>query len=107
MENNRLNQLLILLEKSPTDPFLIYAVGFEYQQAGKEAEAFTYYNQLLADFPQYLPTYYQTGMLLFETGKFDEALEVLNKGISLAMELKDMKTLRELREAVSLVEEDM
>ena len=46
-------------------------------------------------------------MLLFETGKCEEALEVLNKGISLAMELKEMKTLRELREAVNLVEEEM
>lgn len=107
MQNNRLNQLLNLLEKSPADPFLIYAVGFEYQQAGNVDEAFTYYKRLLADFPHYLPTYYQTGMLLFETGKFDEALEVLNKGISLAMELKEMKTLRELREAVNLVEEEM
>lgn len=107
MQNNRLNQLLIMLEKSPADPFLIYATGFEYQQAGNADEAFAYYNRLLTDFPKYLPTYYQTGMLLFETGKFDEALEVLNKGISLAMELKEMKTLRELREAVNLVEEEM
>ncbi len=96
-----------MLEKSPADPFLIYATGFEYQQAGNADEAFAYYNRLLTDFPKYLPTYYQTGMLLFETGKFDEALEVLNKGISLAMELKEMKTLRELREAVNLVEEEM
>lgn len=107
MQNNRLNQLLILLEKSPADPFLIYATGFEYQQAGEEAQAFQYYNRLLADFPDYLPTYYQTGMFLFEKSRFDEALEVLNKGVALAMELKEMKTLRELREAVNLVEEEM
>lgn len=106
MQKNRLDNLLSLLEKEPNDPFLLYATAFEYESMGEEGSAMELYEKLLAQHPEYLPTYYQAGLLKFRQSAIDESLTILNKGVELATAQKEQKTLRELREAINMVEDE-
>lgn len=107
MQINRIPLLLQMLEKQPGDPFLLYAVAFEYESAGQEGQALEYYRNILEQHPSYLPVYYQYGLMLSRLGRHEDALEILEKGIQLAMAQKEQKTLRELREALQQVEDEM
>lgn len=105
MSNSRLDKLLEMLEKQPSDAFLRYAVGFEYEAAGQDALAMDYYNTILDQEPDYLPVYYQAGLLQAGLGNNDKAIELLESGIELAKNQKDRKTENELRQALEEMEE--
>lgn len=107
MQTNRLTNLLQLLEQQPDDAFLIYAVGFEYESAGQDIEAESYYLKLLDSHADYLPLYYQYALLKARTGRETEALQLIDKGMMLARDQKNNKTLRELSEAKQMIEEEM
>ena len=104
MSNSRLDKLLEMLEKQPRDPFLLYAVGFEYEAAGQDGLAMEYYSLILQHQPGYLPVYYQAGLLQANMGNSAGAIELLNKGIELAKLHKDKKTENELRMALEEME---
>jgi tetratricopeptide (TPR) repeat protein len=106
MQNNRSANLLKMLEISPEDPFLHYALGLEYEAAGDDIKAREKFDYLLTNHPDYLPLYYQFGLMLSRLGEHDKALWVLQKGIDLALERKEMKTLGELRQAFEDVEDE-
>jgi tetratricopeptide (TPR) repeat protein len=105
MQNNRTDNLLKMLEITPEDPFLHYALGLEYEAAGEDLKARQQFDFLLVNHPDYLPLYYQFGHLLSRLGEKEKALWVLQKGIDLAQERKENKTLAELRDAFEVVEE--
>ncbi len=58
---SRLETLLGYLSSSPDDPFLLYAVAHEHVQSGDDASAQAYFERLLHEHPDYLPTYYHYG----------------------------------------------
>lgn len=101
MQAERINFLLEQLESDPTDPFNYYALAIEYKD-NQPDKALTYFNKLLADFPDYLPTYYHAAALLFENGSISEAEATYKLGISLAERLNKEKTLRELKSAYQM-----
>jgi len=105
MSNSRLDKLLEMLEKQPSDAFLLYAVGFEYEAAGKDDQAMDYYTTILEQEPDYLPVYYQAGLLQANLGNDAKAIELLESGIELAKKQKDRKTENELRQALEEMEE--
>jgi tetratricopeptide (TPR) repeat protein len=105
MQNNRTDNLQKMLEITPQDPFLHYALGLEYESAGEDLKARQQFDYLLVNHPDYLPLYYQFGHLLSRLGERDKALWVLQKGINLAQERKETKTLAELKDAYEVVEE--
>jgi len=105
MSNGRLDKLLEMLEKQPSDAFLLYAVGFEYEAAGQNGQAMDYYTTILEQEPDYLPVYYQAGLLQANLGNDDKARELLESGIELAKKQKDRKTENELRMAREDMEE--
>ena len=106
MPNRRLDKLLEMLKIQPEDSFLIYAVGFEYEAIGEDAKAMTYYYEILERHPDYLPVYYQGGLLVAKMGKSDKAVSLFKQGIELAKVQNDKKTLRELNEALFEIEDE-
>ncbi|HEX8041111.1 MAG TPA: tetratricopeptide repeat protein [Chryseosolibacter sp.] len=93
---------IILLEKfyqeDPDDPFNLYALALEYLKYDP-AKAVTLFTRLLKEHEGYLPTYYHAARLFQETGEKEKAIAVYERGMALAKELNDNKTLRELRSA--------
>jgi tetratricopeptide (TPR) repeat protein len=96
MNSGRLDQLLRFLEEDPGDAFTLYAVALEYQKTDL-AEAEIWFEKLLTNHPEYLPTYYMTASLKLEMRKASEAKAILIKGIKLAHENQDNSTLQELQ----------
>jgi hypothetical protein len=55
---------------------------------------------LLERHATYLPTYYHAARLYQELNNREKAISVYERGIALAKDLKDTKTMRELRSAL-------
>jgi tetratricopeptide (TPR) repeat protein len=106
MNEDRLKKLMEWEAQKPDDAFLKFAIAQEYTSAENDEEALKYYSVLVERFPGYLPSYYQLGKLYERTGQADKAVDAYNKGKQVAATLKDFKTLRELEEALTLLQDE-
>lgn len=98
MAMSRLEQLLQFHLEDPSDPFILYGLALEYLKSD-ESTGEEYFDKLLRDFPDYLPTYYHAAKLKATIGKWDEAIAIYEKGIQLAISQQDKATHRELKSA--------
>jgi tetratricopeptide (TPR) repeat protein len=78
---NRISQLEALLDDSPDDPFILYALAREYQGIGQTMKAIMLYEDLITRFPDYIGTYYHYAGLLYTAGNRREAAGLLRTGI--------------------------
>jgi tetratricopeptide (TPR) repeat protein len=95
MPSERVSMLLDFLRTNPNDPFNYYGLAMEFM-AEDSGKSLHYFTVLLEQFPEYLPSYYQAGKLLIETGQPEQAREVIEKGIELARQQGEKKTQQEL-----------
>ncbi len=84
-----------MLEETPNDPFLHYALGLEAINEGDEV-ALRQFEKVAEKYPDYLATYYQMAVLQLKLGKQAEAEISIEKGKKLAIEQREQKTLQEL-----------
>ena len=98
MHAERISQLKKFLEDDPNDPFLLYALATEYVKEAPQT-ALTYFEQLLQDHPDYVPTYYHAAALYAELDLQDKAEETYQTGIQKAQLAGDSHALRELQTA--------
>jgi tetratricopeptide (TPR) repeat protein len=101
---SRLELLREMLEKDPKDPFLHYALALEYIKGADTDKAIEVLIALTHESPDYLASYYQLGKLL-EAQDTEKAKAYYKKGIDIARQQKNMKTLGELNEALALLED--
>lgn len=95
---SRLRQILEFIEAAPDDPFLHFALAKEYSKEGRVEDAVSTYSLLTEKYPQYVATYYHYGLLLKNLHRIPDALVVLEQGISVAQDVKDLHALSELRQ---------
>ena len=105
MNNDRIQQLITYIQEEPGDPFNVYALAMEFIN-GQPAQARPYFDQLLTDHPNYLPTYYHAAALYADLNERDRAAELYEKGIALARAQNNQKTLLELQRAKQAFEDD-
>jgi hypothetical protein len=100
MKNARLQELFNFLKEDPDDPFIIYAIAMEYGKVnvGKGME---YYDKLLKDHANYLPTYYHAAKLHEVKGNNLRASALYKKGMEISLAQKDTKAYRELMNALN------
>ncbi len=98
MNHERVKKLLEFLENEPNDPFTIYALATEHLDT-ESTKSKMYFEQLLQDHPDYLPTYYHAAQLYADLDMIDQANRTYQLGIALAEKQKEHKTLQELRNA--------
>jgi tetratricopeptide (TPR) repeat protein len=103
---DRLATLLEMEGSAPSDPFVKYALALEYQKLEDIPNSKAYFELLIKDYPDYLATYYQYGMLLENEAAHDQAMVVYEKGIAIAKAAHDFKTLWELEEALETISDD-
>lgn len=96
----RLEQLQAFLLEEPNDPFLKYAIATEYKSMNELEKALQSFQNLLEAHPNYVPTYYHLGKTLEELNRNEEAIQVYEHGIQMAIQMKDRHAERELREAL-------
>ena len=81
---SRLEQIEAMLHDEPNDPELRYALAMEYMSQGNDAQAVKCFEETFAIAPNYPAAYHQAGRALQRLGHFDQARDVLLRGISAA-----------------------
>ncbi len=89
------------ITKSPSDPFPRYGLAMEYKGRGDLAEAWAVFEELLAGFPDYVPTYLMAGGTLVGLDRKAEAAEIYSKGIEVAQRRGDQHARGELESALA------
>ncbi|MEX0882011.1 MAG: tetratricopeptide repeat protein, partial [Cyclobacteriaceae bacterium] len=85
-------------EKEPQNPFNLYVLALEYQNHDKEKASF-YFNKLLREHKNYLPTYYHAALFLSDTQDNIKADQVFQQGIALAQQQGNQHAKKELENA--------
>ena len=99
MPSDRITELRRFYDEDPADPFNLYALALEYRNNDR-AKALEIFEALLEKHATYLPTYYHAAKLYQEVNNTEKAIDVYRRGISLAKDLNDTKTMRELTSAL-------
>lgn len=106
MNASRIELLNKYILEEPNNPFNKYALAMEYYERQPKI-ALGYLNQLIDQFPEYLPAYFKTAHLLWDYEEWDRAKQVFKKGIELAVGQEDEKALHELKAAYQNFEIDL
>ena len=104
--SSRLEQLQAMLKDDPQDLFIRYAIAVEYAAAGDIKASILQLEELIASHPDYLGAYYKLGQLLEQNEQTARAIEVYRAGAALAERAGNKKTLREIREALWVLEDE-
>jgi hypothetical protein len=98
MSTERIQQLQQFYEDDPGDPFNLYALALEYLKHDEKKSAL-FFEKLLHDHKEYLPTYYHAAKFFQERSQKEKAAEIFEAGIQLSKKNNDSKALRELKSA--------
>lgn len=94
----RLDKIRQHLAAEPNDVLLNYTLAMELSKLGMIAEgreAFARVRQLDLN---YVPAYFQEGQMLAGAGQVEAAREILQRGITVARQVRDDHALREMTE---------
>lgn len=105
MKNERLEQLRQMLEKTPNDIFVRYAIGLELYKTEDFASAIQHMKMLASEHPSYCPVHFKLGQWYSENDNIEEAVNWLTKALRIAEKENDPKAINEIREALWLLED--
>ncbi len=97
---DRVKSLQKMLETSPDDLFLHYALAMEYLSAGEDVLAMEKLEVIKTMSPSYLALYYQLAKIYEKMGEAEKAIDTYEQGIEVAREQNETKTMNELRSAL-------
>lgn len=98
MNSDRLKKLEDYYKQDPNDPFIIYGLALEYEKTDLD-KAIEFYESLLNNYPDYLPTYYQAAHLFWGEDELEQARIIFQNGIDIATKQGNIKILNELKSA--------
>lgn len=97
MNQERIQQLKELLAEDPLDSFCLYGLALEYASHPDSLPLAIETLELLKQSdPNYLPMYYQLGLLYAQQQQKEQAKETLQEGLRLAEKLGNKHTYTEL-----------
>ncbi|MCU0395555.1 MAG: tetratricopeptide repeat protein [Chitinophagaceae bacterium] len=95
----RIDKLREYLQAQPGDSFLQHALALEYIKLGEELEARRLFENLLAQNPGYVGSYYHLAKLLERLGEKDNAIQTYEQGMKQARAAGDNHAYNELQAA--------
>ncbi|MCX7728795.1 MAG: hypothetical protein N2203_04920 [Bacteroidia bacterium] len=104
---SRKDVILELLKENNEDVFLNYALGLELAAENDDSGAIQQFEKLLKINNHYIPAYYQCGLLYYKLNEKEKALELLNKGLAIAIDKKNNKDIAEFKSAITNIENDL
>lgn len=107
MNTKRLAQLEAFLKESPSDPFLLYAVAYEYLKGNDNEQALQRFVQLTQTNPDYVGTYYHLGKLQEKLQQWDTALLTYEQGMKIARKNGDHHAFNELQGAFNALNDEL
>ena len=102
----RIQQIQEMLKAEPNDSFLNYALALEYAKLNDLKKAIELITNVLLLDQSYLGAYYQLGAYYEQTGQLQNAINTYKKGIIIAQQQQNTKTLGELKEALAILEDE-
>jgi len=102
-ETERSQKLRQMLEKSPGDTFLLYAMAMENRKSGNLPAALEYLDKVIQHDWGYCYAYYQKGLILESTGDVEAARGVYRQGIDAATRKGDEHAKSEIAAALNLL----
>ncbi len=96
---DRIKRIKDFLLTNPNDNFLQHALALEYIKVGNDADARILFENILAQSPDYIGSYYHLAKLLERTGATQEAIQWYERGMAAAKEAKDQHAYNELQGA--------
>lgn len=94
---SRIAELEIMLEESPDDPFIIYALAREYEKKSSTMQAILMYEYLVNSHPKYIATYYHYAKVLHEAGNRTQGIALLHQGIENGISENELHAVGEMR----------
>jgi predicted Zn-dependent protease len=89
-----------MIERGATDPFVHYAHAMELRSLGRLDEGLEALREVIARFPDYVPSYLMAGQVATELERVEDARALLSEGSSVAQRVSDAHALSELRSAL-------
>jgi tetratricopeptide (TPR) repeat protein len=102
--NSRIEMLKQFLAEDPDDDFSEYALALEFEKAADRTSALSHFENILNRNPSYLAVYYQAGRVYEAEKNFLKAASIYEKGIEIARQQKNTKTMNELRTALEMMD---
>lgn len=106
MSNDRLDILFNMLEQSPDDAFLMFAIAKEREKRGEGEEALAQFETLRQRHPDYVGLYYHLGRLEETLRDHATAAATYRRGISVARAAGDAHAASELMGALCAIDPD-
>ncbi|MBP8809379.1 MAG: hypothetical protein KBG48_13620 [Kofleriaceae bacterium] len=103
MAFDRLAQFQALIAKAPKDPFPRYGLAMEHKSRGDLAAAAAAFDELIAAFPDYVPSYLMAGGVAVKLGRAETARALYERGIEVATARGDLHAKGELASALAEV----
>lgn len=97
---DRILQLERFLAEQPNDSFLRHALALERIKRGELDMARSLFEELLANDPTYVGSYYHLAGLYDKLGQTASAIETYERGIEVARKLQDRHAQNELQMAL-------
>jgi tetratricopeptide (TPR) repeat protein len=97
---DRIATFKTFIARTPGDPFPRYGLAMEHKARGELDLAWDAFQELLAQFEDYVPTYLMAGGTLAALGRHAEAADVYRRGIDVATRRGDQHARRELETAL-------
>lgn len=104
--SDRLQTLQRLLEESPDDSFLLFAIAKEFEKRTDDQKALEQYLKLMETNPGYVGLYYHLGKLYERQEQWEKALSAYKKGMEVARAAGDQHALSELAGAKLNIEDE-
>lgn len=101
MAFDRLASLRTIIARTPGDPFPRYGLAMELRSRGELADAAAAFAELVAAFPDYVPSYLMYGGLLAALGRKDDSVATLRRGVEVATVRGDGHAKKELEAALA------
>lgn len=98
--SERIDKIKEMLKQSPHDCFLLHALGLEYRKMALDELAIEAFRQVLESDANYLGTYYHLAKTYEALKLPDQAIQVYQKGIEIAIAAKDLHARNELQMAL-------
>lgn len=93
-----LEQLESLLNESPDDSFLLYALAMELDNCGQHDRSLSIFDQLMRQTPPYVPAFFMSAQQLARIDRTIEARPILESGIKNARTQNDSHAAGEMAE---------
>jgi len=101
--SKKIRDLASSLKKNPDDSFIKFALALELLKKDDVSKARILFESILKHDPDYVGVYYHLGKLYEKTGRLQEAQQMYLDGIEIAQEQNEIRTEKELKEALESI----